>query len=95
MSSVRSGIGRPASVAILAKSYRHRKQWSTFWSLATATTADSPKAATAKNYAPWSAHDPDAMDTSPFGDGGSSNEAEGPPGPNGINAPKWSFDTTT
>jgi hypothetical protein len=31
----------------------------------------------------------------PFGDEGPSSKAMGPPGPNGIDVPKWSFDTTT
>jgi hypothetical protein len=37
----------------------------------------------------------DGMDTAPLGEGGPGKYAEGPPGPNGIDVPKWSFDTTT
>jgi hypothetical protein len=37
----------------------------------------------------------DGMDTALFEDGGPSKYQEGPPGPNGIDVPEWSFDTTT
>ncbi|SPF49718.1 hypothetical protein SBA1_930005 [Candidatus Sulfotelmatobacter kueseliae] len=51
-------IGRVLPVAAPCQPYRQRPLCITHRSVAAATTADSPKAATAKNYAPWPAHDP-------------------------------------